>query len=148
MTKELSKKQAETTASNHERLIFYKVSSGYIRFVPLENSMDEYNNQAGLEYAEKLKGNDYAATEPYIELFTKAKKDGKIALELDDVYRLYPELDKSKETELEVKDLGTKRGLLFLCDKDKEITGQIDRDEAVARIEKYEDAQRDMRGAR
>jgi hypothetical protein len=148
MEKEFSKKQAETVASNHERQIFYKVSSGYVRFIPLENLMDEHNNQAGLEYAKKLKGDDYAAHEPYIELFAEAKRDGKIVSTLDDVYRLNPELNKSKETELEVKDLGVKTGLLFLCDKNKEITGQIDQDEAITLVKKYEDIQNDMSGAR
>jgi hypothetical protein len=141
MTKELSEEKTEIIVSNHERHIFYKISSGYVRFIPLENLMDERNNEIGMEYADKLKGGDYGASAPYIELFAEAKNDGKLALTLDDVYRLDPGLDRSRETELEVKDLGVKRGLLFLCDRNKEITKQIDKDEAEILVKKYENTQ-------
>jgi hypothetical protein len=139
MTKEMSKEKAETVAGNHERNVYYRTLSGYVRFVPLENIMDEHNNAAGTEYADKLKSDDYAATGPYVKLFTEAKNDGKLILTLDDVYKSDPGLDKGKETELELKDLGVRRGLFFECDPKKEIVGQIDRTEAEASVKKYEE---------
>jgi hypothetical protein len=71
-------------------------------------------------------------------LFTGAKNDGAVVLTLDDVYKLDPSLDASKETTLEVKDLGIKRGLLFECDAEKEIIKQISATEAETLRKEYE----------
>jgi hypothetical protein len=62
-----------------------------------------------------------------------------LILTLDDVYKSDPGLDKGKETELELKDLGVRRGLFFECDSKKEIVGQTDRAEAEVSVQKYED---------
>jgi hypothetical protein len=149
MTRELSAANAETISFNHERQIFYKTVFGYVRFVPLENIMDEHNNNAGREYAGKLKGDDPKASEPYIKLFTEAKNAGKLILNADgiydykyNVYKYDFYLDKSKETALEVKDLGVKRGLLFKCNAKKEIIEQIDRETAEALIREYGEIQK------